>query len=367
MKKLNSILIDINHPGHIHLFKNLIYLLKSEGIKVFVTIKDVDNLKKLLQLYNIDYILIGKKSDSIKGKFFNQIKYVKELVKLINKNDIMLGIGVSITLAHASKLSKMVSLILDDDDSAVEPLFAKFAHPFADYLISPDVLNFERKRKNHLTYAGYHELAYLHPNRFKPDLNVLNESGLDNNEPFFILRFNAFKAHHDVGAKGLTVNQKRELISMLNKKGKIFITSEKEIEPEFEIYKIKISPDKIHSLIHFASLLIGDSQTMTYEEAVLGTPYLRCNSFVGKISYLEEEEHKYGLTFGFLPENYAGLLTKAQELLNIKNLKSIWQDKKLTLISDKIDVTAFLFWLITNYPESIIQHKKDKFFQYNFK
>ena len=50
-------------------------------------------------------------------------------------------------------------------------------------------------------------------------------------------------------------------------------------------------------------MFIGDSQTMTSEAAVLGTPAIRCNSFVNRISYLEEEENTYELTFGFKPED----------------------------------------------------------------
>ncbi len=35
---------------------------------------------------------------------------------------------------------------------------------------------------------------------------------------------------------------------------------------------------------------------MIAEAAVLGTPSIRFNDFVGKLGYLEDLEHKYGLT-----------------------------------------------------------------------
>ena len=78
--------------------------------------------------------------------------------------------------------------------------------------------------------------------------------------------------------------------------------------------QLKISPEKIHHLLYFATMFVGDSQTMTSEAAVLGTPAIRCNSFVGRISYLEEEEHKYGLTFGFTPDKFDNLIIKIKEL-----------------------------------------------------
>jgi len=260
----------------------------------------------------------------------------------------------------------MKSILLDDDDSEVQPLMAKFGHPFADNILSPDVLSFENK-KNAIYYPGYHELAYLHPNRFTSDPSVLSEMGLSENETFFIMRFNVFKAHHDVGARGLSIEQKCRIIKILEKQGKVFITTEREIEPEFKQYKIKVSPEKIHSLLYYAKMFVGDSQTMTSEAAVLGTPAIRCNDFVGRISYLEEEEHKYGLTFGFKPDQFKEMILKIDELLPLPDLKEVWAKKREKMLADKIDVTAFMVWFVENYPESVQIMKKNPEFQNRFK
>ncbi|MCU0288706.1 MAG: DUF354 domain-containing protein, partial [Acidobacteria bacterium] len=300
-----NILIDINHPAHVHLFRNFYWEMKKKGTPLFVTVKDIPAAKQLLNAYSMNFIEIGKKSDSIKGKLFSQLGFNRQLLKVVREKKIDLGIGTSITLAHVSKISRMKSIVFDDDDSSVEPLFAKFAHPFADFLVSPDVLAYERNKKKHITYAGYHELAYLHPLRFNPDPAVLKEAGLTPGEKYFVMRFNVFKAHHDINVKGLSLERKLELVAFLEKKGKVFITTEREIEPELREYQLLLSPEKIHSLLYYATVFVGDSQTMTSEAAVLGTPALRCNSFVGKISYLEEQEHKYGLTYGFKTEEFA--------------------------------------------------------------
>jgi predicted glycosyltransferase len=90
----------------------------------------------------------------------------------------------------------------------------KYAHPYCDVLLSPDVLKNKRKKKT-LYYPSYHELAYLHPNRFQADSNVLNDASLKFGERFFIMRFNAFKAHHDGGVRGLSTSQKLQLIELL--------------------------------------------------------------------------------------------------------------------------------------------------------
>jgi len=50
------ILIDIGHPGHVHLLKNCYFELIKNNHTVLVTVKDLPSAKKLLDLYKINYI-----------------------------------------------------------------------------------------------------------------------------------------------------------------------------------------------------------------------------------------------------------------------------------------------------------------------
>jgi len=362
-----NILIDIGHPGHVHLLRNTYHQLIQKGHSVWVTVKDIPIAKVLLVKYDIKYIDIGKKRDSLVGKAKTQLNYNYKILKLVIKNKIEIGIGTSITLAHVSKFSKMKSILLDDDDDDVQPLFVKYAHPFANTILSPESLIGHRKNKNTIFYSGFHELAYLHPKRFTPNFQILKEIGLKKGDPFFIMRFNVFKAHHDVGVLGMSLEQKLKLVSVLKPYGKIFITTERNIEPELKKYQLVISPEKTHSLMYYASMFLGDSQTMTSEAAVLGVPSVRCNSFAGRISYLEEEEHKYKLTYGFKPEKFHKLLKKVKILINNNNLKAEWELKKERMLEDKIDVSKFLVWFIENYPHSIKLLKENPDYQFRFK
>jgi uncharacterized protein len=362
-----NILIDIGHPGHVHLLRNLYYELKQNGHSISVTVKDIKIAKKLLEYYKITYIDLGKKKDSLLGKAFSQIKYNYQILKIVLKEKIELGVGSSATLAQISKITKMKSIIFDDDDDNVQPLFVKFGHPFCDTILSPTALIGHRKNSSSIFYEGYHELSYLHPKRFRPNIDVLKTLNIKANEIFFIMRFNVFKAHHDIGVNGLSIEQKIKLVKLLEPYGRIFVTSEREIEPELRKYQLHVSPEKIHSLLYYATMLLGDSQTMTSEAAVLGTPSVRCNDFVGRIAYLEEEEHRYGLTFGYKPIHFNELISKTTKLLQNKNLKKEWEKKRQRMLSDKIDVTAFQVWFIENYPDSIEIMKQNPAYQSSFK
>jgi len=360
-----NILIDIAHPAHVHVTRNVYFELTDKGHNVYVTVKNIPSAIQLLEIYKIPYIYLGGKKDSLRGKAVLQLKYNIQIWWLVITKRINVAFSTSITPPHISRITGMHSILFDDDDDEVEPLFVKWGHPFADVVLSPACAI--RSTTKMIPYKGYHELAYLHPNRFTPDPSVLSEIGVKQGETYFILRFNAFKAHHDVGVQGLSIENKRKLIKVLEKKGKVFITTEHNIDNEFKKYQLSISPEKAHSLIYYATMLIGDSQTMTSEAAVLGTPAIRSNTFVGRISYLEEEEHKYNLTYGFLPTDSDAMFIKIEELLAMVDLKSVWRERRVKMLQDKIDVSAFFVWFIENFPESAKIMKANPDYQSVFK
>jgi predicted glycosyltransferase len=354
-----NILIDIGHPAHVHLFRHLIAELREQGIPPLVTVKDLPSATQLLDNFGIPYTCIGSKSDSLRGKIAKQVLFDKILYRLVKRHRIDLAVGTSMTIAHVSRLTKMKSIVLDDDDGAVQPLFVKFAHPFADVLMSPDVLAAERGKPGHVVYPGYHELAYLHPKRFTPDPEVPKKAGIREGESYFVMRFNAFKAHHDRGVHGLSFEQKMELIRLLEPHGKIFITTEGEIVPQLKKYQLTVPPEEAHSLLHYASMFVGDSQTMTSEAAVLGTPALKCNSLAGRLSVANQLEDIYNMSFAFQPDDYPLMKTKVKELLAMADAKKEWALRKEAMLRDKIDVTAFISWFVRNFPRSLEEYRTD--------
>jgi predicted glycosyltransferase len=285
-------------------------------------------------------------------KYLYQIYILIFTVFITIKSNAKLGVGVSMTLPLVSKLTKLKSIGLDDDDIAVTPIFAKYAN-MASAILTPSSLIYPNRGENHVTYQGFHELAYLQTTRFVPDLRIFDILGIDRDTDYFIVRFNSFNAHHDVGQTGMSFEQKKELILNLEKKGLVFVSTESIIESEFEKYKLPNNPEKMHSFLAFAKLYVGESQTMTTEAAILGTPALKCNTFSGRLSVPNELESKYGLCYSFQPSEFPQLMEKLDELLNMPDLNERWQKKRKTMLEDKIDVTDFLVWFVENWPESM--------------
>ena len=111
-----NILFDINHPAHVHLLRNTYFLLAQNGHQVMVVVKEIPSAMKLLDLYGIPFLNIGKKDDALMKKGLDQLVYDRRLLKLARKHGIEMGVGSSINIAHVSELCKMKSIVLDDDD-----------------------------------------------------------------------------------------------------------------------------------------------------------------------------------------------------------------------------------------------------------
>jgi predicted glycosyltransferase len=106
----------------------------------------------------------------------------------------------------------------------------------------------------------------------KPDESILREYGISKDEKYFIVRFVGWNALHDCSEKGFNLDSKHNLVEKLSNYGCVIITSEESLPHDLEKYRSKIPIDKIHDVMAFASLVIGESATMASEAAVLGVP-----------------------------------------------------------------------------------------------
>ena len=207
-------------------------------------------------------------------------------------------------------------------------------------------------------------------------------------EPYFLIRFSALNAHYDKGIKGISNEIAERLVKILEPFGTIYITSERPLEPQFEQYRIKINPLDMHHVMAFASLYIGDSQTMAAEAGVLGVPFVRFNDFVGRIGYLRELEDVYELGYGIhasplpadslirrnddsvQPSGVEELYKRVEALVATpsEQRRNVWAERRTQMLDDKIDCAKFLTYFIENYPQSVdAVRTADKTFWEKFK
>lgn len=344
------ILFDIGHPSHVHFFRNAVSILAEKGNVIKITARNKDVTIDLLEAYNLDYEIVGINKRGFLKKAIYATKIERNIYNVCKKfqPDILIGASGNFYITHVAKMLGKPSIVFEDSEP--DKSIYWLCKPFATYFCTPVNFSIDLGRLKHIRYNGYKELAYLHPNHFKADRSVLEELGLKKGERFILLRFVAWSAAHDVGHKGLSLEDKRLFVKELEHYGKVYISSEAELPPEFEDNKLNIPPHKIHDLLYYAHMFVGDSQTMATEASILGVPTVRSNSFVGTMSNFKELEEKYGLMYSIKDSRKA--LVKALELQKDRNLKQEWSKKRERLLRDKMDVTAFIVDLIERYPQS---------------
>lgn len=365
---MKKILIYLGHPAHFHLYKNTITSLKHDNYSVEVLIKKKDVLESLLNNSNIAYhnILAEGRKDSKIGILWGTIKRAWRLFIFCIKYKPDILTGTSVENSWVGAILRIPVINANEDDANVVPLYAKLSYPLASTILSPIVCNNGQWEKKSIKYQSYHELAYLHPNNFIADKSKV-EKYINSDKPFFIIRFAKLAAHHDSGIKGISTEIAQKIIDILKPYGNIYITSERPLEPQFEQFRIHINPIDMHHVMAYASLYIGDSQTMAAEAGVLGIPFVRFNDFVGRIGYLNELENKFNLGYGIKTNDPNQLYDTVKHLVEMPDRKEVFEKRRKQMLTEKIDYAKFLTWFIENYPKSKEIMKQNPDYQYQFK
>ena len=363
-----KILIYLGHPAQFHFFKNIISKLLSDGHQVKLLIKTKDVLENLVNLNGLEYSNIQEKprKNNYFSILFASLIRTSRVYKIAKEFNADLLIGGDASIAQTGFLLKKRAITVLEDDIDVIANLAKLTFPFTSNIVTPTVCNVGRWDYKKIGYFGYMKLAYLHPNRFTPDREIVRK--YIQTDKYCIIRLAQLTAHHDVGIKGLNIGLVKEVIEIAEQKGyTVYISSEAELDISLSSYQLKFNQNDIHHLMAFASLLISDSQSMSVEAAMLGVPSVRFSDFSGRISVLEELEHTYQLTFGVPTNQPEKLINLVVELLSNEAFETIFKERRLRMLNDKIDVTAFMVWLVENYPESAKIIKENPDFQNRFK
>lgn len=340
-----KILVDITHPAHVHFFKYAIKDWQAHGHQVIITSRDKDLTLCLLDRYEFRHTMLSQARKGIMGLGLEMLERGRKLWGIVRSERpaVLTAIGGTF-IAPIGKLTGTPVVIFTDTEHA--KISNAIAFPLADVVCTPACYE-DRMGHRQVTYAGYQELAYLHPNRFTPDPSQLQSFGVSSEEPYIVMRLVAWASGHDVGDKGFT--DLRAAVETLSRYGRVLISSENPLPPELARYGVTVSPEQIHHLLAFATLYIGESATMASESAILGVPSIFISTSTR--GYTNEQERKYGLVYTFSDPQTAQRrgVEKAVELLQRPNLRAEWQVKREKMLSEMTDVTAFVVDVVERY------------------
>ena len=350
-----KIVVFVNTPAQAHFLKNIIRGLSTRGHSITVLSRDYGETLDVLTELGIIHQTYSRPKKSKISKTLSFPSDVLNAYKLLSKSKFDLVFGFGIIETYTGLLLRAPVLIFNDS----EPMVNNFSFsmqfllfmPFIEAIITPSAFRQDLGKK-HIRVDSYKELAYLHPNYFKPNDDIFQLLGMAKGERYAILRFNAFDAVHDAGVTGFTDQDKIRLVTELEKSMKVLISSESKLPGTISDRVMKIPKNRIHDALYFSQLLVTDTQTMATEAALLGVPTVRCNKFVGinDMGNFTELEKKYGLLYNFLNQNEA--IDMALSLASKKNIKAEWQFKKTALITEKTDITQFMIKFIEKLRNS---------------
>lgn len=338
--------------------------MQSKGHEILYTCREKEFEIYLLKHYGFDYKSFGNKYNSIIGKTWGIFKFgVKEFITGRHfKPDILLSHG-SIYAAHAAFLLNKPHISLED---TFNPEQCQLYLPFTKAILTADY-DHPLKSEKVIKYAGYHELAYLHPKNFTVDKSVMHDIDTNEKEKYVLFRFVSWNASHDRGHNGITYKNKIKAITHFEKYAKVYISSEQSLPKDLKKYEYSLAPERMHDFIAGASLVFSESATMVSEAAMLGVPSIYVDST--SRYYTKDLENRYGLCFNYSESqvDQGKAIEKGIELLKEDNILYKWKTKNKIMLRDKIDVTSFMVWFVENWPKSYRIIKENSNYQFRFR
>jgi len=331
------ILFDITHPVHVHFYRYLIGEFLERGDAVCVTARDKDAEIDLLRALRIEHTSLSRRRSSRPGMLLELALRNVRMLRVVRdfRPDVMVAAEGGPSIGMVGALSGVPRVVFDQVDHA--PLQQIVGTTFAS-VVCTGTSYLKRHRGDHRRFRGFLAQAYLDPRRFRPDVSRLREAGVNPDEPYSVLRIVKWVATHDVGRSGCTPEQVKEFANRLGKYGRVFISSEQPLTPEFEEYGVPVEPLYLHDLLAGAAVCAAEGGTVAVEAGILGTPAVLFNTY--EFGYLKELEQNYGLIVR--ARGATAAVDAAERLLNDPAARESWKAKQRRLFDETDDVLAYM-------------------------
>lgn len=338
------VILDISHPAHVHFYRHIRDRLVNRGTEAVVVARDKDVTLELLSAFEIPHLAVGRSGHrGWFGQLFELIRRDLFLVRLGLRNRPNAILTRNPSGVQAARILGVPG-VFDTDDGRSVGVHYKAAAPFAHVITAPDCLpeSFGPKEKR---YPSYKSLAYLHPDVFVPDRGVRELLGVGE-DPYAVLRLVAHDASHDRGARGIDPQAAQRIVALLEKSMRVFITAEGRLPEALTGHALPLPAHSIHHVLAEAAVVVGDSQTMITEAALLGTPAVRINTWVQASPHLTELEKRYELAYSFGPDDLDRALSLLVELASDSRTSESWVRRRDRMLEDKVSLTDWYVDLV---------------------
>ena len=349
-----KILIDLLHPADINFFKNAIDALNKRDVDSTIIMRPRGKMIEILksELPNMQFTPVGKYYTSTSGKLFSIATRNLNLVLFLRKNNFDICTSYGFFVGIASRFCRIPSVIFTDDYEYRIPYY--LFKSCGGYLVIPTCI--PSSGKNILKYNGFKELAYLHPNYFKPDRKVLEQYGITPTNYVFIREVSRVSLNY----KKMQQTDLPEVIRSLNNSGlDVVLSLEDKTRADSLKDKCIILEEPIEdifSLMSFALFTISSGDSMARESCLVGTPTIYTG---GRDMIVNRELVEKGCLFK-VDENQAlndaitNVIeegTKKETMVTIERaVKHEWMDTT--------EVILDIWYAVANKDESVLEKYK---------
>jgi predicted glycosyltransferase len=284
--------VDLSNSPHPILFEPIVDELRADGHEVVLTARDHAQTVALATERWPEVRVIGARSPKGRAAKSRAVAGRAAALAWFGRRE-----RIDVAVSHNSYAQAVAARALRIPcvtamDYEYQPA-NHIAFRFADRVVVPDdfpqrMLRLEGARpKKVWRYSGFKEEVYLH--RFRPDPSVLDELGLERDEPFFVGRPSpAGAAYHQFenplfdSALAQVLGREDARVVFLPRRPEDVraydgVPAERRIVPERAV--------DTRSLLHYARALLGAGGTMNREAALLGTPVF--GMYAGRLAALD--------------------------------------------------------------------------------
>lgn len=267
-----KILIDVLHVAYWNFYKNAIHLLEDRGIDIRLSVRPRGNLVKIIRFENpqMNIVTIGRHQNYLQGKVIDSVKRTYELTQYIRRNKIDAVSSDGFNIGFASKIAGVPSLIHLDDFEYKTTFYLGMISASKVLIPSSIPIN----GNNVIKYNGFKELAYLHPNYFKPSKAVISEIGTEENNYAYLRVVSPSSLNYRQNK--IEIEKFKKIVTYVKQLGfDVVLSSESEMLSRalrnFCIVLEKPLKD-YHSILKYAAFTISSGDSVARESCLVGTP-----------------------------------------------------------------------------------------------
>ncbi|MBS3780989.1 MAG: hypothetical protein KGY66_00085 [Candidatus Thermoplasmatota archaeon] len=336
----------ILQPHHMDFFKNLFHELRKEGHTVGCLVRGDKINRRILSTSDLKYSFFGNEPRGHLPGFVTTTRNKMSLVSklLVFKPDLILSVN-SLPPSPFNSISSMKSIVFLD--TKLRKKDERNLFNYADKIVTPDCYPFDVPTKKHLSHPSYHSLAYLHPNRFKPDHQVLEKLSIAKKDYVFV----SFARKDRFDHKDNNLLQRREKIDIVRKLEEhceVVVDGRGSVPRPLNECVPSISLDEYNHLLADAKLAVGDDPIISSEAGVLGVPWIFISNSTDPT--LEEQEIQYEI--GSRVPNIEEAEKLAEMILTEEIEPDIEQARK-RILTDKIDLTKGMMKIVEVYDRTL--------------